>query len=834
MPLIIPATQTLAAGGYDIDNSCRFETSYMRRTNTAGSAGTNFTISFWFKRSALTTGSAAWTNPYTQYLYNGDTSYSPGNQDVAVLLRNDTLAIISGSPEFNVWTSAKFRDTSAWTHVVGEIDTTESTDTDRVKLYINGTRYPVADMTGASGSGGPQWPAEDATFDNTNDAFLQSVGGRETGVDTLLMGFSGYISEFHFVDGSSLEPDSFGETGDYGEWKPIEYTGSHGTTGFHLDFSTGANLGDDKSGNANDFTVKQGAAASDQMTDTPTNNFATLSVIDDSIVNKGTFSEGNLKYTGTSGGYYQCGQVGTMHTNQKIYYETLITKTPAGDWNLMGFAPDNFNPSQFSANNADTDLPGKNGNHGVTMKFDHPYYVYYDGSSTLSYQPGIADDDIISLAFDPATGKFWIAKNGVWAGTGGTGNPATGAYPLVTLTNLAHTWTAHQGCYNPTAEIVCNFGQDGTFAGNKTAGGNADDNGYGNFFYDVPAGFLALCSKNLTDCAVIPSEHFNTILYDDGAGAKTGVGFQPDLVWLKSRGSAYGHRLTDSERGVTKSLASDATAYETTDSTGLTAFGADGFTVGADTDYADTTGDGMVAWCWKGGSDASSTTTGTGTGKAYTASYNASAGFSIVSYLGNGSAGHTIPHHLGIKPQLIFVKRRPTGNDSWAVYNEPSGATKYMNLDAAGAAQTGIYHWNNTEPTSSVFTLYTNGGSNQNDIAYIAYLFGSIEGYSKIGSYEGNGNADGAFVYCGFRPAFIITKSVDSTSAWQIFDSKREGFNVDNDVLEADATSAETTTDYIDTLSNGFKSRIATDPNVAESYIYMAFAETPFKNANAR
>ena len=199
---------------------------------------------------------------------------------------------------------------------------------------------------------------------------------------------------------------------------------------------------------------------------------------------------------------------------------------------------------------------------------------------------------------------------GTWQNSG---NPATGSNGASISASPAtgHYHFAATDWGGSTVEWVANFGQDGTFAGNKTAGGNADDEGYGNFFYDVPAGFLAVCSKNLTDCAITPSEHFNIILYDDGAGAKTGVGFAPELIWLRARAGSENHRMCDVIQGVGKAMQPNAGAAQVTEGTGLTAFGSDGFTVGATTGYSDTTGDGMVAWCWKLGGTSSSNTDGT-------------------------------------------------------------------------------------------------------------------------------------------------------------------------------------------------------------------------------
>jgi hypothetical protein len=332
---------------------------------------------------------------------------------------------------------------------------------------------------------------------------------------------------------------------------------------------------------------------------------------------------------------------------------------------------------------------------------------------------------------------------------------------------------------------------------------------------------------------VTPSEHFNTITYDDGAGAKTGVGFQPDLVWLKSRGSAYEHEWTDAVRGVTEALSCDSTNVESTDSTGLTAFGSDGFTVGADTNYSDTTGDGMVGWCWKSGNSSGSANTDGSINS--TVSVNQTAGFSVVKYSGDPNVNTTIGHGLGAVPKLIITKCLTTTHN-WGVYHHSLGVDKYLRLNTTDSEQSSSGAWGST-PTSSVFGV---GGLNENDQAsqdYIAYCFAEKTGYSKFGSYEGNANADGTFIYTGFAPAYVIRKRTNGANAWPINDTARNPYNPANYVVLANTSAADTSANNeIDFLSNGFKLR-ATDTHGNASggiYLYMAFAETPFKNANAR
>jgi hypothetical protein len=287
---------------------------------------------------------------------------------------------------------------------------------------------------------------------------------------------------------------------------------------------------------------------------------------------------------------------------------------------------------------------------------------------------------------------------------------------------------------------------------------------------------------------------------------------------------------------VTKALIGNHYSVETTDSTGLTAFGADGFTVGSDGAYSDQTGDGMVAWNWKANGSGSSNTDGTI--NTTSTSANVAAGFSISTYTGNGSAGATVGHGLAVAPQLVMVKRRDNANN-WAVgqaENSSYNWTGAMKLDAA-EAWSADNRWNNTPPTSSVFSLSSDVSVNNNTSLFVAYCWHSVEGYSKIGVYTGNGNADGTFIYTGFAPAYVIRKRTNGANAWPINDTARNPYNLANYVVLANTSAAEGSTDnQIDFLSNGFKLRAIDAHGNASGgiYLYMAFAENPFKYANAR
>ena len=335
-----------------------------------------------------------------------------------------------------------------------------------------------------------------------------------------------------------------------------------------------------------------------------------------------------------------------------------------------------------------------------------------------------------------------------------------------------------------------------------------------------------------------PSAYFKVQLYTGNGSDDHGIVFddtdtdmQPDLVWIKNRDTTDSHFLYDAVRGVTENVKSDSYEVEATQVEGLQAFDSDGFEVGTDTKH-NTDTEKYVAWCWKANGSGSSNTAGsintTGT------SAETTSGVSIIHFTGNLTSGATIGHGIGIAPHFIITKSLDAAND-WGAFHIKADPTapedKAFKFNTTAAVTDQVAMWNDTLPSSTLVTLGDEGRSND-DEGMIAYCFAPVQGFSKFGGYEGNGNADGTFVYTGFRPAFVMTKSIDSTSSWHMFDNKREGYNVDNDALVADATTAEATTDMIDLLSNGFKCRITTDPNVAETYIYIAFAEAPFVNSN--
>ena len=322
-----------------------------------------------------------------------------------------------------------------------------------------------------------------------------------------------------------------------------------------------------------------------------------------------------------------------------------------------------------------------------------------------------------------------------------------------------------------------------------------------------------------------PSDYFNTKLYT-GTGASnaiTGVGFQPDWTWIKKRNATRDHSLFDSVRGVQKQLASNLTDAESSSANYLTSFDTDGFTVGSSSNV-NASSDTYASWNWLASHTTASNTDGSITS---TVSANTTSGFSIVSYTGTGSAG-TVGHGLNKEVDMLIVKNRDTTN-GWRVYFRDLNATKYLTLDANVASVSSSAIWNNTHPTSSVFSIGTGTSVNGSGNNLIAYCFASIKGYSKVGYYTGNANSSGPFVYTGFKPAYLFFKMQGTTAAWRVFDSKRPGYNVIDDRISPSGSGGEATEVTCDFLSNGFKIR-TTDTAVnasGEMVNYFAIAENP-------
>ena len=407
--------------------------------------------------------------------------------------------------------------------------------------------------------------------------------------------------------------------------------------------------------------------------------------------------------------------------------------------------------------------------------------------------------------------------------------PSTGEY---------HFFASHTGAtgYTQTHHNF-NGGHDSTGAGDFSAGGNADANGFGDFQYSPPSGHLACCSANLpisdavdpaqTDDDYIGGKQFNVLTYTGNGGTNniTSLGFQPDLVWIKQRNGTAGHKFYDSTRGATKMIAPHNTDAEITVSTGLTSFDSDGFTLGSNSG-SNGSSNTYVAWCWR--ANGGTTATNNEGATSNTLQANTAAGFSI-SQFSNSSGATTIGHGLGVAPAFYVIKIASGGGGSWGVYHKSIGATKYIRFNSNAAAATASNYFNDTEPTNLVLSV----GSTWTGTTIMCYAWADVEGFQKFGSYTGNGNADGPFIYTGFRPRLLVLKR-NATDNWFVFDSARDTFNVVGDYLLWDATQAESASSLIDFTSNGFKLRSSSaslNPSGGEIF-YMAWGDVPFKYNN--
>jgi len=501
-------------------------------------------------------------------------------------------------------------------------------------------------------------------------------------------------------------------------------------------------------------------------------NFCTLNPLTeyDARVNRGNYSNGNLTYDDVGGD----GWVTNMAMTHKTYCEYRID-------GLGGYGG----------------VQGLRGTQAASQVYDSVTFqasyqsgriYHYKGDSDQSYSGNIggtvSSGNIIMFAYDPATYKWWVGVNGTWRNSGdpanGTGYVFEGSATM--FENMDVTWGGWSGDVN-RLDHTWNFGQDSTFGGQETAGGNADGNGFGDFAYAPPTGFLALCTGNMVISDDIdpagddgaddnPTKQFNTVLYTGtGSAQSIDAGLQADFVWAKNRGS-QSHRLADSTRG-SAVLFSDTTTAE--DTTAGISFDSDGFNwTNTDGSNANDSSASYVAWCWKanGGTTASNTSGDINS----TTQANTKGGFSIATYTGNGSVAQSIGHGLSSgAPEFIIVKNRSQA-DAWAVYHVGIGNAAHLILDTTAAQTTSSAYWGSFTPTTTLFKVGNDHKLNASSENYVAYLWHGVEGYSKFGTYVGNGNADGPFIYTGFRPRMIFVKRTDSTASWYVWDTARSTF----------------------------------------------------------
>ena len=784
-PLFFTAAADAAAAGPI--KSVRFnsgDSAYLNRTPSSSGNRKTWTWSGWVKRSTVATSD--------QGIF--------GSTSGTTFLRfksNQLDFVVNGLTHRR--TSQVFRDNSSWYHFVWAVDTTQATASDRSRFYVNGVE--VTD-----------WGTDNAITQNTdtgvNNAVAHVIGATDVVPNDKL---DAYLADFYLVDGSQLEPTSFGGYDSNGVWQAKNVSGlTFGTNGFHLfDFANESGIGNDSSGNDNDWTVNNfsttAGAGNDVLFDVPTNgtqsdtgaggevsgNYCTLSPLLNP--SSSTLSNGNLQISTSSSGYGKVnGTIGV--SSGKFYWEIYIDSKPRDV--IVGIeTPEASSINTYTGNSA-----GSIGwYHGGSI-YENGGFTSYNGGAT--YGAG----DYIGVALDMDAGTLVFYKNGVSQGTAKTGL---------------------SGTFLPS---VCD--------GSSVTGGNVYILNFGQrvFEHAAPSNFKCLNTALLpTPTIADGSDYFDTKLWTGNGSTQTisGLEFSPDLVWIKSRSGAYSHLLFDQIRGTTKYLRSDNTGAEGTDSNSLTAFTSDGFSVGT-TNAVNQSGGSLVAWAWDAGSSTASNTDGDITSSVRA---NQTAGFSIVGYTGSGTAGETIGHGLNAAPEMIIVKNRDSSSN-WPVGHQgldsSSPWTKNLYLNSSGASSTLQSIWNNTAPTNSVFTVGASSTTNSNGNAYIAYCFAPVAGYSAFGLYEGNQSTDGPFVHLGFKPAFILIKCSSGTGSWMMFDTARDTFNVARKGIAAQLNFAETGNEFdsLDIVSNGFKIRntsVSFNSFNDPTYIYAAFAENPFQ-----
>ena len=919
------------AADFEVERSLRFndgDTPFLQRGVSSAGNRKTFTYSVWCKRtenSQTYSGNAA-----NCLFYQGDTS---GNEFFMLTFNGEDKI------EFQQYdyptnqgrkiTTQRFRDPSAWYHIVLRVDTTNSTANDRFRLYVNGEQ--VTDFVtndGTTSQNLDTW-VNDTTFD-------QYIG--KAGYNNLYM--DGYLAEINMVDGSSLAPSSFAEiNSDTGQWVPIDTSAlTFGTNGFRLKFldnsgTSATTLGKDSSGNGNNFTPNNFSVSTgignDSVTDTPTNNFCTLNSLD---MSGNALEQANLQ-GGTAGtsGWRHTRSTFALPSTGKWYWEYKLpdASSDGSNGHMMGVAYQNLGFTQ-DINSNSTGLYGRQG--------DSKYNNSSSSPVTGSHFTTIANNDIVQFAYDADGQKLYTGKNNTWELSA---NPSTGSNP--NWTSVASGGFPMVGSYGSSRYVTVNFGQQG-------------------FVYTPPTGYKALNSQNLPDPTILlPDKHFEAKIYTPNSGnlSVTGFEFQPDWLWLKSRTQAYRHYLFDSVRGAgQKALSTNRQDGEGSDAGSLTSFDSSGFTTSGASGFNDngSGSNGAISLAWNAGETDSATYTvkvvsdsgnkyrfndfgtsavtldlaeggtytfdgsdssmsghpfvigtaangsvySTGvtyqldgvsvTYSAYTSGYssattrkliitvpasapqlyywcsihsgmggaintntslgssnfagsiqstvkaNTTAGFSIVTYTGTSASTATIGHGLGVTPNVIIVRERDD-TSQWAYFQTQLGFGNKLNLNSTDASG-GSSLMNSTSPTSTVFTVKntSSGDVLNNGGLFLAYCFSEVAGYSKFGSYTGNGVADGTFVYTGFRVAWLMTKRSSAARNWIIYDNKRGPFNEVDNFLEADTVNTEDPKDMIDFTANGFKLRDSdTDVNSSgDTYIYLAFAEAPFRNARAR
>ena len=730
-----------------ISNSCIFNATtnnYLARTPSSNGSGTTLTFSCWVKRGLL---------GLRDILYNGNITSNSEHLHFDANNKLNYYEAGGGARKWNYVTTRTFEDTSKWYHIYVRRDTTDSTAADRIQIYVDGERVTAYDTE--------TQPALNATGYWNQTSYGHYLG--TTGSASYIRGI-GYLAEINMVDGSNPAISTFGLTDtSTGRWIPKALTGiTYGTNGFRLQFGSPSAIGDDTSGNNNDWSVND-LVASDLTTDSPTQNHATLNV--NPTASGGTLSEGNLKLVTNNTGYNV--KYATLKpTSGKYYAEFTIGSGGAAmigvqDANVLNTATSSYFPYGY----------GYGWYEGNGNVYDENVAVVLSGTSYTS-------GDVIAMALDLDNQTLKWYKNNSLAYTAGL----NGTDIVMAVGDYANA---------DDATITCNFGQK-------------------SFTYTPPTGFVALQQDNLPE---------------------TSKGIT-GLVWIKDRDNALNWNSYDSSNGIFNRLVLNNTESILATQGGVTRFLKGGVAVG-DTGNVNNSGATHVSYNWVANNG--TTVTNNDGSQTSTVQANPTAGFSVVTYAGTSSGTATIGHGLSSAPQWMIIKNLTDNTRNWFIYHHrfhSSTPQNYYAMFTTAVPQTGDV-FNNTAPTSSVFSIQDAGSLNTNGSGknYVAYCWHEVDGFSKFGKYTGTGSNPGPFIYTGFKVRWLLHKSNNGAS-WYLYDSVTQPLNpVLFPIFPDTAAAASSNIQGIDFLSNGFKLRQgngygANYPGV-DTY-YMAFAEHPF------
>ena len=848
-------TDDSALGGLTIEKSLRFNgNSSHKLTRTPPSAGNRrtFTFAFWIKRSRTED---------SRYIFTAHDGNDDSNHFQIFFNAGNELVVKGHSTTYKE-TQGTFQDVNSWYHFVVAVDTTQGTSTNRMKIYVNGKEITDLDTNTA--------PSQNHQF-AVCAALDHNYGVNVTGDNYW---WDGYMADVHLVDGLQLTPSSFGYT-DFqtGTWRPKRYSGSYNTTGHYLKFTDGSALGKDYSGQGNDFTSSN-LGAGDSVLDSPSNNFATYRMHGTTNNSAAEIQSGLLMITGSTGSARELQRtpISTymMSKGSGKWYMEIYTLT--GTEIMLGCGPDQIQLDVTGVNTRFIMIYGGDGNK----------YVKVTGSEVIStYGASYNTNSIMGFLLDmeQTTPVMYVSKNGQWANGSGSwnqSNPYTsgGAIPMTTPEMLTERTGGNENkvCFwgssaggGTNAQWYANFGQDSTFQNRTAAGGNKDSAGIGDFKYPVPDGALALCSNNLSrvdntknsECILDPRKHFEVIQYSGNNENNRFINststnditlkFKPDLLWIKRRtGGNMSWFVVDSSRSYTDSgggngnvgpLAFNENYVATNASTdgGFVGFENTGFKLGKGSSTSDAaapyqrnnaSGASYIAMMWKAGDSYSTNNDGT---IAASVSANPEAGFSICNYT---STTGTVGHGLNSAPRMIIMKSISDSADQWTVghyhlsYHATNGEADSWDyglpLNSGAARQDNSAFWNDTPPTSTVFYQ----GSWNNAYQKVAYCWAEVPGYSQFGQYRGNSSTDGRFIYCGFRPAFVMIREFVSGDNWTIAYNGNYNPHTPKLVPNQAYAGSVASSQYLDFYCDGFKWR-GTDSGVNASnkqYVYAAFA----------